>query len=290
MPSPDRPRGFGATLATEVGAVGLAVRRETLLAATVLAIMCFMLSRAAIRFGDRLAFVPELLLPGLLVALVLPWIVWKGDPPFGRAYLWTLPVRRQQAAAAKIMAGALWLMLAMLIGFVMLSATALSTGGSIGLSEVRLVAPRAADLAAAARIPWTTPLWMWGVPFCAALAAYAASSAVLLGLRYPLRWIGAVALAVALVGMLAANLGPHNALEDAIDHFAKLMIEGRFGLDFALSGGTSSLSREIHTTGPGSTNFWIALPTAGRWAAALLVWFGGALLALALALRRHWER
>src|SRR4051794_39531713 len=140
MLSPDRPRRpFAASFASEVINVGLAVRRETLLAAAGLTITCLLLAITAIRYHDKLTLTPELLFPGCVIAILLPWLAWRGDPPFGRAYLWTLPVRRQQAAIAKIAAGALWLMLAMLFGFALLAATSLATGGGIGLSEVRLV-------------------------------------------------------------------------------------------------------------------------------------------------------
>jgi hypothetical protein len=291
MLSPDRPNlSFGALFAAEVHNVGLAVRREAFIAAICLGVTCLLLTTTAIRYRDQLTLMPELLLPSLLVALVLPWIVWKGDPPFGRAYLWTLPVRRQQAAAAKIAAGAVWLILAIFVGFAMLAAVSLATGGTIGLAEDRLVGTVKSGLVTAARVPWSTPLWMWAVPFGGALAAYAASSALLLGIRHPVRSLGGVSLAMALLGILAVNLGPNNALEHGLTRFADTFVGGRWGLDFALTGGVTSLSRDVHIEGQRPTDLWVALPTAGRWAGALLIWFGAALIALALALRRHWER
>lgn len=291
MPSPDRPNHkFTALLAAEMSNVGHAIRREALVAALGLAITCLLVTTTAIRWRDQMILIPELLLPSLLVALVLPWLVWKGDPPFGRAYLWTLPVRRQQAAAAKIAAGAVWLVMAMFVGFAMLAAMSLATGGTIGLDESRFVGSVESGLVAADRVRWSTPHWMWAVPFGGALAVYVASSALLLGLRHPVRWVGAAALALALLTILAVNLGPYNALEHGLFRFAETMVAGRFGLDFVLTGGVTSLSRDIRIEGQRSTDLWVALPTAGRWAAALLVWFGAALIALALALRRHWER
>jgi hypothetical protein len=104
------------------------------------------------------------------------------------------------------------------------------------------------------------------------------------------RSVGAVALAVALLVILSVTLGHHNALNHGMGHFLEAMIGGRWGLDFLMTGGLTSLSKSIDVPGPGSKELWVALPTAGRWAAALLVWFGAALIALALALRRHWER
>jgi hypothetical protein len=131
---------------------------------------------------------------------------------------------------------------------------------------------------------------MWAVPFGAALTVYAASSALLLGLRHPVRAVGAVALAVALFVILALNLGHDSALNHGLGRFLGVLIGGQWGLDFLMTGGLTSLSRHIEVPGADSRELWVALPTAGRWAAALLVWFGAALIALALALRRHWER
>jgi hypothetical protein len=291
MLSPDRPRRpFGALFAREIVNVGHAERREFALAAIGLAGTLLLVTVTAVRYHEPLMLLPELLYPSLVVALFLPWLVWKGDAPFGHAYLWTLPVRRQQAAAAKIAAGALWLLLAMLLALALLAAMALATGGGIGLAEVRLVGPFSRGLAAATPTPWSTPLWMWVVPFGAALTLYAASSAVFLGLRSPVRSVGAVAVAVTLLVVFAVNLGPGNALYEGLGRFGQTVFSGQWGLDFVLTGGVATLSEEIDVPGPGSRDLWAALPTAGRWAASLLVWFGAALIALVLALRRHWER
>jgi hypothetical protein len=291
MNSPDRlRRPFAALLSGEVRSVGLALVREGSLAVAALVCVCLLTATTAIRYRERLDVVPEMLLVTLPVALLLPWLVWKGDAPFGRAFLWTLPVRRQEAAVAKIAAGALWLAAAVLATLAALILVALSTGGGVGIAETRLVGPLSAGLSGAARVPWETPFWMWLVPFGGALIVYLASSAALLGLRHPLRWLAGAAAAATLITVLAVNLGNHNPLEDHIDHLLGMIIGGRWGLDFALTGGATSLSHEVDLPGPGSVDLWMALPTAGRWLAGLAVWLGGTLLALALALRRHWER
>lgn len=291
MTSPDRPQsGFAALLAAEVANVGLAVRREALIAGIGLAGTCALVTILSIHDPERVNMVPEVLLPSLIVAIILPWLVWKGDRPFGRAYLWTLPVRRQQAAIAKVLAGAFWLILAMLAGFTMLVPMALATGGTVGAAETMLVGPLSGGLDGASQVSWSTPLWMWAVPFGAALTAYAGSSALLLGLRHPVRAVGAAALAVALLFIVSINLGHDSALNHGLGRFLETLVGGRWGLDFLMTGGLTSLSKHIEMPGQDSKELWVALPSAGRWAAAFLVWFGGALIALTLALRRHWER
>jgi hypothetical protein len=291
MLSPDRHRQtFGALLASELRIVGLAIAREAGLAVAAIAAICLLLAITAIRNGERIEAIPEILLAGIPIALILPWLVWRGDPPFGRAWLWTMPVRRQAAALAKVIAGAAWLMLLLLFGLMAILATAAASGGSIGMSEERMVGALATGLSGASPTLWSTPGWNWLVPFGAALAFYIASSAALLGLRHPVRWLAACSVASVLLGVLAENLGRHNRLEQGLDDFVKLVISGRYGLDYLLTGGAASLSREIDRPGPGSDILWLALPEPGQWLMALLVWSGAALIALLLALRRHWER
>lgn len=293
MTSPERlGRPFATLFVSQLRTTGLAIHREAALAAAGLLLACVLTATTALRYNETFDAVPEILLAALPVALLLPWALWRGDPAFGRAYLWTLPVRRQEAAAAKIAAGALWLVLILFVALIAIFALAKATGGTVGLVEVRLVGPFSGDPAEAARIHWATPDWMWLTPFGAALTVYAVSSAVLLGLRYPLRWLGGAAVAVTLLVVLVLNMDPASPLTRGMSRIAEAVVGGPWGLDFALSGGVASLSEDVYLPGPvpGSVDLWRGLPTAGAWAGALAVWLGAALLALALALRRHWER
>jgi hypothetical protein len=277
-------------LAKEVRAVGLALSRELTIATALLAGFCILTAATAIRFEERLSLDEGFLYPALVVALLLPWAVWKGNPPFGHAVLWTLPVRRQNAALAKIVAGALWLVLAMAVALASLSLMALATGGSLGIEEVRLVAGASGGLAGAAETRWATPLWMWLVPFGAALLAYVVSSAALLGLHHPVRWVAGAAVAVALIVVLIINLGHDSHVGQLAQRSFMVSWGGTFGVDFVLSGGSAALQEDVVRPGVGYVDLWSALPSLGRWATALFAWLGAASLALALALRRHWER
>jgi hypothetical protein len=295
MNSPDRlHRPFGALLAVEFRTVGMAIAREGLLALAAFLAVCVLTAVTAIRSDDRLEVGPELLLPVLPLSLILPWLVWKGDPVFGRALLWTLPVRRQRAAAAKVAAGALWLMLGVLLTFAGLALTTLASGGKFGCEEVRFLAPPSGGPVGAERVQWTTPVWAWLMPFGGALLAYTAGSAVLLGLRHPLRWLAGAASTLVLLGVLAVNLGPDSAFTSSIDRLLTLVVNGTYGLDFALAGGEHSLVYDVdrhgQQVGDRRAVLWRDMPSFERWAAALLVWMSAMLLALALAIRRHWER
>jgi hypothetical protein len=289
MHSPDRlRRPFGALLKTEIRIVGLAILREGSVALALLAGVCVLMGLSAVSCDEQLVLLPEFLLPVLPMALLLPWIVWKGDPVFGPAFIWTLPVRRQEAAAAKIMAGAAWLMLAVAVTFLALALTSLATGGAVGVEEVRLVGVESTGTALARSVPWMTPFWMWLVPFGGALIFYLASSAALLGLRYPFRWLGAAIVTLAL--LLVLSSGPENFFFRGLGLMAEIAMTGSYGLDFALTGGVATLSEDVRLPGERSVQLWSALPHFGRWATATLVWLGLALVALGLAIRRHWER
>ena len=291
MNSPDRlHRTFGSLLAIEFRTVGLAIGRGGLLALAAFAAVCVLIATAAIRYGERLEVAPELLLPVLPLSLILPWVVWMGDPVFGRALLWTLPVRRQLAALAKVAAGALWLMLGVLLTFAGLAFTVLATGGKLGWDEVRLLAPPSGTFAGPEHVQWTTPLWAWLMPFGGALLSYTAGSAALLGLRYPLRWLAGAASTLVLLWVLATNLGPDSAFTSSLDRLLTSVFNSPYGLDFALTGGENSLVSDVDRHGQRQAVMWREMPSFGRWVAALLVWMGAMLLALAVAIRRHWER
>ena len=90
---------------------------------------------------------------------------------------------------------------------------------------------------------------MWAAPFGGALLAYVASSAIFLGLRHPVRTVGAVVVAVAVCSpSFRINL---DALEHELDRFSQMLTGGRWGLDFALTGGIAALSEEVDLPGAG---------------------------------------
>lgn len=288
MYSPDpRALPFRSILAEQVRVTGFALLREGALAAAALTLICTISLFAAWRYDEQLYLEPELLLPPLFVAALLPFAVWKGDRPFDRALLWTLPVRRQEAAIAKVLAGAAWLMLAMLITFAALALVALSSGGGVGEQEVRMVEATAGALT---RHDWHTPGWMWLVPFVAGLIVYLIASAAVLGFRYPVRWIAGLGVGAGLFLSAANNLGPPGGFERAIAQLLGWCVNGPVGIDFLLSGGEGSLSYWRPGTGKRYVQIWTALPAISGWAVAAGAWLAASLALFGLAVRRHWER
>jgi hypothetical protein len=289
MHSPDLRRSFGGLFTEQVRIVGLALTREAMLAGAALALICILSLVMAVRYDEELYLSPDLLQPTLMVALWLPYAVWKGDPIFGRAFLWTLPVRRQHAAAAKVLAGALLMMVAMLVTWAALGLTAVMSGGGIGVEQVRLL-DTGGGLASATKLHWQTPPWAWAMPFGAALILYLASSAALLGLRHPIRWILGTIVGTTLLIVLTLSLAPDDAIEHLLQQVHDVLWSGPLGFDHVLTGGETSLSTVVDPPGKGVVLLWSGMPGIANWAVATLIWLMAALLALALAIRRHWER
>lgn len=277
---------FRTLLTEQLRLTGFALTREAVLAGAALAFVCVFSIAMAVRYDDRLYFTPELLLATLFAAPLLPFALWKGDKVFDRAFIWTLPVARQRAALAKVLAGAVWLMLAMLITFAALSLVALLSGGGIGESRVRLLQV-GADVVQAR---WGTPAWMWLMSFVGALILYFLGSALLLGLRHPLRWLAGTGVVIGTLIATIINLSPEGAIAQGLEHARIWLITGPIGIDWVLSGGEDSLSDWRPGRNDRYIQVWRAMPAIGGWAFAAGTWLLVSLAALALALRRHWER
>jgi len=80
-PEPAR-RPFGSLLASQLRTTGLAIHREAALAGAGLALAWLLTVMTALRYHERLDAVPEIMLATLPVALLFPWALWRGDPPF----------------------------------------------------------------------------------------------------------------------------------------------------------------------------------------------------------------
>lgn len=115
--------------------------------------------------------------PTALVAFLYPFAVWRSEKRFGPAFLWTFPVDRRLLALAKVFAGFVWFM-ATLAFFVL---WLLALGLIAGASPVNTVAR---------------------IPYIATMAMYLFGSALVLGLRHPLRWLIGAAGVLSLLGTL----------------------------------------------------------------------------------------
>lgn len=225
------PRGRDV-VREQVRIVGLGLRREALAAAVVLGIVTlvigidFVHGRAATWFdsdGEWLGIV--------LGSFFFPFAIWRRERRFGPAFLWTLPVDRRRLALAKVFAGWVWLMTALVFfGVWQLALAVLS-----GVTDAQIV-----------------PL----VAFAGASTMYLFGSALVLGLRHPLRWLLGTLGVLFLLGMLRDALLRPSDLD-------------------ALLGSRGFLSTVEHA--------------AAQWAITTLLGLAAGLAALWAAISRHRE-
>ena len=157
------PRG-GEVVREQIRAVGVSLRSAALVVAVVFGILTIKILIDIVLGSAASWFDSDDWSPIVVVSFFYPFAVWRRDKRFGPAFLWTLPVDRRRLALAKVFAGWVWLMIAL----------------------AALVSWNLA-LAALAQVPGaeTVPF----IAFTGATAMYLLGSALVLGLRHPLRWL-----------------------------------------------------------------------------------------------------
>lgn len=221
----------------QIRIVGLSLRIEALIAAVVLGAGTLVVVGEIVSGGP--GFDSDDVFPTALVSFLAPFAIWRRDQRFGPSFLWTLPIERRWLALAKVFAGWVWMMAAVAFFTVWLLVLALFAGVP---SPVQMIVAR--------------------VPFIATAAAYLLGSALVLGLRHPLRWL----LGAAGVFVLLANV---------VDPDAPDRLLGPTG---------------IFSTIENAVADWRTLPGPARWAITTFLWFGAGLAALWAAASRHRER
>lgn len=280
--STPRPRDV---LLAQIRAVGLAPRGLAPAAMAVVALAALHITIESLKTGEVIAFHPERQwLPGI-VGLLLPIVVWRGEEPFGASILWTLPVDRWRHALAKVFAGWVWLMGGVALFVLWSFALTLLSGGNILEEETlrvlrsSLSASHTLSPAAVETVRWTPEPLLWLAPFTSATAMYLLASALGLAVRHPLRWIvGSV------IGFFLVS-GVGNVLEPLLES----LFEGPYGLDALLTARTTFLNIEVTLSTGDRVAVWRALPDAGQWATATLLWTGAGLASLLAASSRHRE-
>lgn len=167
--------------------MGLSLRREALVLAIVLAIVSTFVVIDIVRGTPESWFDSDDWIQISFASFLFPFAVWRRDRRFGPAFLWTLPVDRSRLALAKVFAGWVWLMIA-LIAFI---------AWQLALAAI-----------AAVEGAQTVPL----IAFAGATAMYFLGSALVIGSRHPLRWLIGSAGVMFLAGMIqeAIARGPNS--------------------------------------------------------------------------------
>jgi hypothetical protein len=234
------PRWRHVVLA-QLRVVGISLRPAGLIVAAALAIGTILIG-AEIAGGGP-GFDATDTFPTAFVAFLFPFAVWRNEQRFGAALLWTFPVERRRLALAKVFAGFLWLM----AGIAMFSVWLLALGLFSHATPVQTIAR---------------------VPFTATVAMYLFGSALLLGLRHPLRWLLGGGGVLFLMGTLSDLLTQPNDGEWRHVPGAHTFFD--------------ATSRAFAT--------WSTLPQAAQWSITAILWWSAGLAALWAAASRHRER
>ena len=274
----ERTPAFEAVWREQLRIAGLSIRREAVLAVTLLGLFCLgavVMARVpalSALIDDELTNFrldpaePGFGLLGLFTALLLPLLVWRGERPFGDTPIWSLPVDHRRHALTKVAAGWVWLM-ALLGGALLCVVLAtLAGGGALGADEVRQLITDdarffAGEAEATRAVPWTTRWWEWVLPFTSATAAYMFASALLLATAYPYRWAVALYVVTVVPVGLTMEFFEIDSLERGID------LVGWFI-------GAEDFTRGVRLPTGEFARGWLLLPSAGMWAASAVFWIG----------------
>ncbi|HEX8151744.1 MAG TPA: hypothetical protein VF698_01405 [Thermoanaerobaculia bacterium] len=230
-----------AVLLEQVRVVGLSLGPAALIVAIVIA--CGTVAIVAEILSGNPGFDSDESFPTALVAFLFPFAVWRNEKRFGPALLWTFPVDRRRLALAKVFAGFVWFMAALAFFALWLFALGAASGAPPALTVAR-------------------------IPFVATIAMYLFGSAMVVGLRHPVRWLLVTAGVIALMGALGDVVSRPDDSEWTYVPGARAY----FG----------AASRVIAA--------WMSLPDSARSAFGTILSIGAGFAALWVAASRHRER
>ncbi len=285
-PTPDTR----AATAAQLKAVGLAVRREVLVAGTLYGAILLYTVLFALSKGESVGL-GHIGGPGFaagLAAFLFPVAVWKGEKRFGFSTLWTLPVDHARHALLKVAAGWVWVMGLTAAFFLSMLLAVVISGGPLGVETTRLVLDASAS-SGMRSVEWSTPWWQWLVPFFAASTTYLLGSALVLATDHPWRWILGTIFAFWILGFFGEESGV-GWMDVIFEEVLFTVGFGRYGLEPLLTSGTESIHHRFHLPSGETVVGWRELPSIARWAGAVGLWSAIGFAGLLAATWRHRER
>ncbi|HEX7832198.1 MAG TPA: hypothetical protein VF787_21255 [Thermoanaerobaculia bacterium] len=245
----------------QIRTIGLSLRREAMIAAIVVGIVTLIIAIDIASDNATTWFDSDEWVGVGFLSFLFPFAVWRRERRFGPAFLWTLPVDRRQLALTKVLAGWVWLMAALMS---------------------MIVWQRTLAMASGVANPETVPL----IAFGGATAMYLLGSALVLGLRHPLRWLLGTVGVFFLLATLNEALGRTDGGQARMFAWSgpvRWAIYGPYGIDTLLS--STRFKSAVHD----ATAIWRKNELVS-WAIAMFVWLGAGFGALWAAASRHGDR
>lgn len=283
---------WGAAIRRDFRTVGAAARRDALLLGaivllvTLLMLFTYLRARENPNIDGAIDFDPRTGTAMVLLGLLVPMSIWRGEEPSRRGYFWAFPLDRTRHTLAKVLGGWGWFMILLAAYFGWALVMALITGGRIGTMEVGVFlgdpsSVRREDLA---QLEWATPAWQWLAPFAAATVTYLLGSAIVILSDHPWRWYAGLFFAYFL-GMAALNAAGLAAIGETMAS----VINGRYGLA-ALAEGMTPVARTVTSPAGETATRMVSLPSLGNWLGAAAIWMPVSLGAVVAAASVHQER
>lgn len=246
----------------QIEAVSIAIRKEQWAFLATLALVVLLGIYSVLR-GDHpvspgtetLSYAPAATIPMTLVALLIPFGVWRASDRERRAYDWTMPVAQSTHTIIRMLAGWLWLMLAVVIYLAVLV-----------LFQVIMIALHGGSIIV------DVPAWQWLVPFTAVSIAYLLTSTAVIGSAHPWRWIGWTIVGYVIALLVLDVLKLHD-----ISNALQQIVNGYYGLSAAIFG---DVGRHVE-------RFGVLSEGPARWLGATLLWGVISVIGVWLAARRH---
>lgn len=234
--------------------VGVALRREALVAAGLAGLLSVWIGYLQLETNGHaeISLSPETGLPAVILALLIPMAVWKGEDPARRGYHRAMPVGHGAHAVMRGLGGLVWTLGAVAGYFAWLTVMAAFSGGEVENAEG----------------------WLWVVPFTGAAVMYLLGTALTLVTAHPWRWLGGTVVAYLFLGTLRVADGTR-PLSETVNS----LVWGRYGLATVVSGLSSD---------PGHP--WMHDANASVWLLATWMWLAIAITAFLYASYRQPER
>jgi len=234
--------------------VGVALRREALVAAGFFGLLSvWIVYLNTYGFSDaKVPFSPEAGVPAVILALLVPMAVWKGEDPARRGYHRAMPVNHGAHAVMRALSGLVWTLGATLAYFAWFGVASALTGGHVDHEA------------------W----WLWLTPFAGVAVTYLLGSALTLVTAYPWRWMGGGMVAYLFLNALRMADGTR-PLAELVDG----VLWGRYGIGTVATGYS-----------PVDGNRWAHHANASVWLLSTWLWLAVAISVFLYASYRQPER